>query len=460
MSLAPTAEGARAASNLSTLLRLAWPIVVSRSTQTIVGLTDALMIAHLGKEALAATTTGAMNAMALFILPMGTVFIVSSFAAQFFGRGDATGARRFAFYGLLVAAVTQGLAFLSPLAIDPAIGLFGFEPEVERLLKAYLVIRLLSGGAVVGQEALANYYGGLGNTRLPMIVNLCSMVLNVFGNWVLIDGRLGMPALGVAGAAWASAIASIVSFLGFFAFFLAEGRRTGRVLPRLRADEWWRTLRFGLPSGLNWFFEFFGFLFFVNVVVAGLGTTALAAMMGVMQLNSVAFMPAFAIASAGAIVVGQAIGAKAHDEVPAAVRRTFLLAGTWQGLVGVAFVAVPAILFAPLARGEGSEELLAVGARMLSLSAAWMLFDAAATTLAEALRAAGDTAFTLWARVVLAWGVFVPGGWISVRLLGGDELVALFWLTAYLALLAAVLWWRFRRGTWRLFDLVGEHPTR
>ena len=51
---------------------------------------------------------------------------------------------------------------------------------------------------------------------------------------------------------------------------------------------------------------------------------------------------------------------------------------------------------------------------MLILSAAWQLFDAAVTTLAEALRAAGDTAFTLWARTIIAWGIFTPGAYFSV----------------------------------------------
>ena len=61
---------------------------------------------------------------------------------------------------------------------------------------------------------------------------------------------------------------------------------------------------------------------------------------------------------------------------------------------------------------------------MLVLSAAWQLFDATVNTFAESLRAAGDTVFTLWARVTLAWIVFVPGSWISVRKMGAGSLLA------------------------------------
>ncbi|MFZ5469728.1 MAG: MATE family efflux transporter [Myxococcota bacterium] len=438
------------------LLRLAWPIVISRASQSVIGLCDALMVAHLGEAALAATTAGALNSFAFFILPMGTVFIVSSFSSQFFGKGDLAGARRYGWYGLGVAAATQ----LVSLALLPLLGTvlpyFGFPPEVLGPIHGYLSIRLLASGVVVGVEALANYYGGLGNTRLPMLASLAAMVLNVGGNYLLIDGRLGLPALGVNGAAWASVLASSVAFAGLLAVFLWHGKRQGEVVPKLRLEELWRMLQVGLPSGFNWFFEFFAFIFFVNVVVAGLGTTPLAAFMAVIQINSVSFMPAFAVASAGAIVVGQAIGARAHDEVPGAVRLTFLVSGTWQAVVGLSYLFVPGLLFSPFARGENTTALLLVGAGMLRLSTAWQLFDSAAMVLAEALRAAGDTAFTLWVRIALGWLVFVPGSYLTVRHFGGGEVGAMVWMVAYMSLLALTLFVRFRTGAWRSIELAVE----
>ncbi|HEY6098846.1 MAG TPA: MATE family efflux transporter, partial [Anaeromyxobacter sp.] len=299
---------------LRALLGLAWPVVVSRSTQVVIGVADAVMVSHFGPEALAATTAGAMNAFALFILPMGTVFIVSSFSSQLFGRGDLAGARRYGWHGLAVAAGAQALALASVPLVPAALGALPYEPGVRTAMEGYLALRLLSAGAVVGMEALANYYGGLGNTRLPMIANLAAMALNVAGNWLLIDGHLGAPALGVRGAALASTVSTFVAFAGLFAMFVREARRLGT--GRLRAVELVRLLRFGLPSGVNWFLEFAAFAFFLNVVVAGLGTTAVAALMVVVQVNSVAFMPAFGLASAGAILVGQAIGASRSDRVP------------------------------------------------------------------------------------------------------------------------------------------------
>ena len=76
----------------------------------------------------------------------------------------------------------------------------------------------------------------------------------------------------------------------------------------LNLQELWRVLRFGLPNGVNWFLEFAAFVLFINVVVAHLGTTVLAAFNVVMQINSISFMPAFGVSSAGAIFVGEATG--------------------------------------------------------------------------------------------------------------------------------------------------------
>jgi MATE family multidrug resistance protein len=450
---APAPRSAGRRERLRALLALAWPIVVSRSSQVVVGIADAVMVAHLGPAAIAATSAGGLNAFTFFILPMGTVFIVSSFSSQLFGMGDLGGARRYAWYGLAIGAATEAVALALVPAIPSFLSALPYAPDVRALMEGYLAVRLLSAGAVVGLEALGNYYGGLGNTRLPMRASVAAMALNVLGNWLLIGGHLGAPALGVVGAAWASSASTAVAFLALFAVFVREGRRLGT--GTLRAQELWRVLRFGLPSGLNWFFEFLAFAFFLNVVVAGLGTTPTAAFMAVIQVNSVAFMPAFGIASAGAILFGQAIGAGRKADAPAVVGLALAVAAAWQSLVGLVYLAVPELVMSSFARDPASaRELVEVGRRMLLLSVAWQLFDATASVLSESLRAAGDTAFTMWVRIAIAWAIFAPGSWISVRVLGGGDVAAVAWMVGYLALLATALLLRFRSGAWRRIVLV------
>lgn len=441
-------------STLRQLLQLAWPIVVSRSAQTVIGVSDAVMVAHMGQTALAATTTGSMNTFTAFILPMGVSFIVSSFASQLHGAGDAAGARRFGWYGLGLAVVAQVLCWIGMPLVVPVLGRLGYAPDVQALMADYMAIRLWSGGAAIGIEALGNYFGGIGNTQLPMRANVFAMVCNVFGNWMLIDGHLGMPAMGVRGAALASAVSTWLAFLFVLAMFLVRGRGLPKM--RWRWTEFWRMVRFGAPSGVNWFLEFMAFMFFVNIVVGGLGTTALAAMMAVIQINSVSFMPAFGLASAGAILVGQSIGGGDKDGVPRLVRTTFLVSAAWQGTVGLAYVLMPALLFAPFAKGSPAEAqaLLAVGGHMLVLSSLWQLFDSAVAVVGEALRAAGDTAFAMWARTAVGWLVFAPGSWMTVRHFGHGADAAILWIVGYMALLAVVLLARFRSGAWRRIALI------
>src|SRR5262245_19407301 len=95
--------------NLKGLLGLAWPVIISRSTQVVIGLSDALMVAHLGEASLAAVTAGALNSVAAFIFPMRITFIISSFSAQLTGAGDPAAARRYGYYGLILAVIAQVL---------------------------------------------------------------------------------------------------------------------------------------------------------------------------------------------------------------------------------------------------------------------------------------------------------------------------------------------------------------
>ena len=461
------------------LLSLAWPVILSRASQAVIGFSDAAMVASLGEDAIAATTTGASNALNLFILPMGVVFIVQSFVAQLAGAGDRAGSRRFAWYGLVVALLTAVLMGLVTLGLRPTIGLLGYSDNVRELLIDYMTIRLLSSGAVVGIEALGNWFGGLGNTRLPMVVSLIAMVANVALCWVFIYGRLGAPAMGVRGAALAGSLATFLAFAVIFVAFLRAGRTPSEArpaetpsepattsaeppaptLPTLSPTrEFLRMLRFGLPAGANWFLEFAAFTVFINVIVARLGTTAVAAMMAVVQVNSIAFMPAFGVSTAGAIIVGQAIGAGTKDRVGRIVKRTMILAASWQVFVGVVYASSPRAVMSVFG-GQGPDQgaaLVDLAAKLLLVSTAWQLFDAISITLSEALRAAGDTAWCMWARIILAWVFFVPAASVAVIFFKVGPVGAITCFVMYLAVLSVVMTYRYRSGAWKNIDLTGQ----
>jgi MATE family multidrug resistance protein len=285
------------------------------------------------------------------------------------------------------------------------------------------------------------------------------MVTNVALNWVLIFGHLGAPAMGVAGAALASSLASWAGFAVCAFVFLRRdpGEPRRRAPLGLRWREFTRMLRFGLPAGGNWFLEFAAFAIFLNVVMRHLGTAALAAINVVIQINSVAFMPAFGVATAGAILVGQTVGAGHKDRVWPIVRLAGGTAMVWMVAMGLVYVVAPDALMRLFAKEDdpaATAGLIAVGATMLAMSAAWQAFDAIAITLSESLRAAGDTAWTLAARIVLAWAVFVPASYVFVMRLDGGPVAAMGCLIGYIGLLAATFAWRFRSGAWKRIELV------
>jgi multidrug resistance protein, MATE family len=440
------------------LLKLALPMVISRSTQTLVSFADLLMVAPLGTQAIAATATGATNSYALLIFPLGTCFLVQSFSAQYFGKGDITSARRFGWYGLAIALLTQLLCLAAWPFVQSAVNLSPAEPTVQNLMGDYIRLRLLSGGCAIGIEALGAYFSGLSRTTPAMGVNILAMALNVLLNWMLIFGHWGFQPMGVAGAALASSISTAVAFGVFLTIFVREGR-ISEVLA-LRFREWLRLIRFGAPSGLNWLFEFLAFLFFINAVVTRLGTDTLAAMNSVLQVNQVSFMPAFGLASAGAVLVGQSLGAKSIEAAKKSVRLTLVVSTLWMGLVGAVCLvfAVPIVsLFQPDNASE-AKALTALATTMLRISVAWQLFDAVSMTLSEALRAAGDTLFPLMGRLVIAWLVFVPGAYLTVQWWHGTEVSATLWLVIYLVLLSLVLGWRYRSGVWQQMALVEQPP--
>ncbi|MCA9637928.1 MAG: polysaccharide biosynthesis C-terminal domain-containing protein, partial [Myxococcales bacterium] len=361
--------------------------------QAVIGFSDAAMVAPLGEDALAATTAGSLNTMAIFILPMGIVFIVQSFAAQLAGRRDLASARRYAWYALILAAITLTLGAAAIPAVGGLVDRLGFSPEVRALMATYIGVRFLAAGAVVGGEGIGNWYAGLGDTRIAMATNVVAMAVNVFLNWVLIYGNLGAPALGVEGAAWASVLASWAGFGAAAAYFGVDRGR--RVMARLEAEP-------PPPASEP-------------------------------EIPELAELP----------------------PSPADARLTL----AWQGMVGLIYVAFPGpvmTLFASDREQASTDEVAVVGATLLAISAAWQLFDALVNTLGEALRAAGDTAWCLWARVATAWLVWLPTTYLVVEIQRLGAPAALWCMVGYFVALTFVLGWRFRSGAWRSIDLTGR----
>jgi multidrug resistance protein, MATE family len=443
--------------SLRALLALAIPMVLTRATQSVDTFADTYMVKDLGADAIAATATGGLNAFSAIILFFGTVFIVQSFVAQRVGRGERDLTRRYAFYGLQLALIAQVLALALIPAVDPLVALADYDADVHTQMVSYLDIRLLSVGAAVGVEALGNFYGGLGNTWMQLVASLIQMVINIVWNYIFISGRFGAPAMGVDGAAWSSVVSTWAGF-AFVAIAFWRGwggaPKGGKSLG-LTLREFGRVVRFGFPNGINWFLEFAAFQMFINIFVSDLGTSAIAAFNVVIAINSVSFMPAFGIASAGAILAGQAIGANAKDRVWPLVKLTLKCTAVWMGVIGLLYLVAPSDLIALFAPEDADATMLVeTGTLMLIMSAVWQLFDAVGITIAETLRAAGDTTWTAKARIILAWLVFMPASYIALTRMDGGAAAAMICLAGYIAVLGVALALRFRGGKWKSIEMI------
>jgi MATE family multidrug resistance protein len=381
------------------------------------------------------------------------VFIVQSFVAQLVGRGEPEAAPRFAWYGLAIAGVAGVLGLLAIPFLEPALSLTDYSPATKSMMASYMTIRMFSVIAIVGIEVLGNWYGGLNNTWMAMVCGVITMVVDLVLNFVLVYGYLGAPEMGVDGAALSTAIASWTGFAFLVVAFWARMGGAPRVKTTgLSRRELWRVVRFGLPNGLNWFLEFAAFQVFVNFVFGGLGDVPVAALNVVIAINSVSFMPAWGIATAGSILAGQAIGRGARDQVWSYVKITLACTMTWMTVIGIGYLLFPDELLSLF--DSGDPELVSIGVSMLVISALWQVFDAIGLTLSETLRAAGDTAWTAMMRLVLAWLVFMPLSYLVVGVLDGGPIGAMVCLVIYLALLAGALSYRFRSGAWRRIELI------
>ncbi|PSQ71776.1 MAG: MATE family efflux transporter, partial [Bacteroidetes bacterium QH_2_64_26] len=278
--------------------------------------------------------------------------------------------------------------------------------------------------------------------------------VNIGANELLMFGRWGLPAMGLASTGWASTIVFSVLF-GALAVFVhrTEPFAEHGVFTRLREPDpfYLRELVWvGAPMGASRGIE--SSLFTGTTVLMGtLGTTALAAHQVALQCAAFAFMVPLGIGMAGTVRVGQAAGAR--DETGA--RRA---GGVAMGLATLS-MAGTAILFWTLPKpivglyldlsAPGNAEVIALAVQLLGVAAVFQLFDGLQVAAHGALQGLKDTRVPMGIAAVTYWGIGLATGYLwGVRGGGGPE--ALWWgLVVGLAAAAVLLVARFHRQVGR-----------
>ncbi|MCK6485052.1 MAG: MATE family efflux transporter [Phycisphaerae bacterium] len=434
--------------------RLMWqqslPNIGLNVTRMMMTFIDFVMVAALGKAAIAAISPATLFVLILVAVGMAITNTVTTFASQAFGRGELREASAYAWQSIYVGAATMIACYPLMLCVEPIFRWFGHEPEVFRMEVEYCRICIWSMGPAVAATGLNSFFVGIQRPRVGLISVMAALCVNALGNYLLIYGKFGFPALGIAGAAIATVIGWCVRMGLLLCIFLREPlatkfetRRTWRISgPRL-----WNLLRVGSPTSVQWILDIAAWFLFQTILIAGFGTSALAAANVVIQCMHVSFMPAIGIGMTICSLVGHAIG---EGRPALAVRRTAIgcaMISLYMGPVGVAFVVFREFLIGLF---SSDVVVIEVGALMLIWAGVFQLFDGIGIAYCMALRGAGDTAYPAAAIFVLAWAVFLGGGWAATRWLPAWGFHGPWAAcTVYVVLFGLVMWWRFRGGRWR-----------
>jgi putative MATE family efflux protein len=428
--------------------QLAWPAIVTNLLQSTVGVVGLAIVGRrLGRDAVAAIGVGNriffLQQVVLMAVTAGTTALV----ARAWGAGDRAEAERVTRTSLwLSLGLALALAVPSVVFADALAGIFRLRPDTHDLAVTFIRWISLSTPLLAVSFVIGTALRAAGDTLTPLGLGALTMVVNVAALYALVYGVLGLPALGVMGAALANDLALAAGGLLTFALWL-RGRllvgpgHAGGELDRTRVQ---RLIRIGTPAGLEQAAFQLGFLTFIWIV-AQYGNAANAAYQIGVQILSFSFLVGFGFSIAASTLVGQNLGA--GD--PAAAERSGWRAMWLSVGVMVVFGTIIIVFARPIAEllidDEEVVRLAVVFIRLLGSVQALMAIE---FTLGGALRGAGDTRFPLF--VVLAGMVVMRlGTAVTLKALG----FSVEWI--YAALIAdylvkgTMLVWRFRSGHWK-----------
>lgn len=423
------------------VLRLAWPLAIGMLSYTAMTVADSIFVGQLGTAPLAGVGLGATALHLLAALPHGLLGGARVHIARSVGAGDHASARAFAWQAAWIAgAGGLVLAAAAPFAHE-LLRTFGASPEVAGHGAGYLGARLLGGPILFAVLGLQVWFEGRGDTRRPMIAVLVANVVNIGLDPVLIHGLFGAPAMGAAGAGVATVIACVAQaalLVGFAASDLWPQRAwPDRALLR-------RIGHTGLPIGAHALLDVAAYALFAGVL-AGVGEAHLAAHVIVIRVLMVSFLPGMAIAEAGSVLVGQALGAGRPAHAQRIWAAALVQAVGFMSALGVVFLVVPG----PIVAAFGADPAVAAVAIDVLAIAAWVqVFDAASMVSVGALSGAGDTRFTTAAGLACAWLVKIPVSLFAVWVADLGAAGAWLGIAAELVVLSAVTVARVRGDAW------------
>ena len=428
-------------SEVKRVLRLAWPVMLSMVSYSLMSAADAIFVGRLGTAPLAAIGLAVTSVFLFIALPMGLVRGLRVAAAQATGAGRTATAEILGWQAIWLALTTgcvvAGFAPLGPWVFS----LLGATPEVQAEALAYFSVRGHAAPVSLLVLGLTAWFEGRGDTKTPMRANVAANLLCVLLDSVLVTGAGPIPAFGIRGAAWAGVASLTVAAVWLLASAWPQLRK---VAARPRRALLAESVRLGLPIGVQRFLDVSAWTALTGVL-ASLGDAQLAAHVIAIRVLMLSFLPGLAIAEATAVLVGQAVGAKDPDDAHRAWQAGSVAAVAVMAVGAVGFVLAPTLLIAPFG---AAANVVPIATHLLWIAAAFQLVDAVATVTYFALDGAGDTRFTLVVSIALSWCVKLPIGIALARYAHMGAVGAWLGLTGEIVILLAILAHRWRSRRW------------
>ena len=395
---------------LGATLRLAAPLAAANLLQMLVYAIDVIFVARLGETALAASSL----ATTLFGLMMWCLIGLTGacaplIAAELGRRAHAVReVRRSVRMALWLAVGTGALAMLVSANGEALLLLSGQDAEVARLAGSFLTILLWATIPNIMAGVLRNFVSALGRPVFATAITGLAIVVNALGNYVLVFGHWGAPALGLDGSAISSVITAC-AMLGAYVLAIRMDRRLRRyrLFGRWWRPEWQRLrdlLRIGLPISLIIMAE--GGLFSSAAFLMGLlGQAELAGHTVALQVAALAFQIPFGVGQAATIRVGYHYGAGNVAAIAAAGKAALLVAVSYMIIPAALMILTPRFVLSlyvdPAAPANAAMVGHAVG--FLAIAAAFQLFDGLQAVLAGTLRGLQDTRMPLILALIGYW---------------------------------------------------------
>ncbi len=440
------------------ILKLAFPMIVTYMSFTLMQFVDRYMVSFLGTEELAAVLPASAVSFLFSSFALGIIKTLNTFVSQSNGRGDRFGCSNYCwhcvyigvFYFLIIITfVWPGAPFLFKL--------MGHEGTVAELEVVYFRIMLYCHLGAIFIWSPGHFFMGLHRTKIMMVAALIGHWLNATFNYLLIFGKFGFPEMGFEGAAWGTFIGIIAEAIILMGtFLLGPLGRSYHSYKALKPDftKFKNLLKIGIPSATGFVIHIPLFSFILLFLIGRYGKAPLAATNAVLTSTNLAFMPLIGISNALTAIMGKAIGAQRKD---IGIKQTnkCLKAVLVYGLI----ISALYITFKEQLIGIWSSDpaVIAAGNKIFVLAAIFIFFNSFLLVLTGSLRGAGDT---FWLASMSGLGCFFilgMGGLVITNVFPGLGATGP-WLAAvlYAFSVAGMNAWRFRSNGWAKINIFSQ----